>query len=697
MKLFSCGGEKFYLRGEPLTECFLRKNDRAAIGDAELFVKPAAKRSIYACDHHRLEVQGSEEKGKMILLKSSPFRIGSAEDNDLVLKSDVVSEHHAEIRIAENGETWIRDLRSLNGTFVNGERLGRQERMLMDSDEVSVAHFDYLFLDRSVIHTRTQFGRKMLIMGVTVVLVMFGFGLFYLSSPKTETVIAAVDFYLFRNEYDAAQHVLEKMPDSRGFQRYEKQYREYLAKIPRYRKIYEATLKFRDDLKKSQWKAAAERYGALEMNNPLAWNPADPNTIPRQKELSYAKELLDILLMTYSLDTSPNTSLSTLQDGWKRLSSQRKALRKEQKNDPEYLAPLLLELKIRLEQLEKNVTILGKIDAGMNDLAGNPDAKRLSEFTQELEQTHRQVTGVVRIYIRELQFLLGTVQKNMSELQENDLALFDLRMPDIKQVALITADDCMKIPQLYRMRQQMEKHLQDQFRCRDDWHGLQRLLGRYDLAPGKFPPEVHLFSDEKLLESTLELAALRKNPAGKIPADYENLFGERYFFEVLQQTVHSNVNLYASDLIPNMKVVPKCILLKDLYRGVSEALLWFGLPQNQWILHGRMAQTRDYYRQLMQTRLQVLQCFENIASRHRNERRYFIARTAYFFLAPVTPEMSEKMKVFAAEWRKFRLKQQMALEEYSPLNLERSRMIRDRIVADGIPGDPVFNWIRNMK
>ena len=697
LKLIAAEGEKIYLHGEPLSECALRKKDRAAIGDAELFVLPAPRRPPNACDDHRLEVLVGKDKGLMIHLKASPFRIGSGTDNDLLLDSDVVSAHHAEIRTAANGESWIKDLNSSNGTFVNGERLGRQERMLMDSDEVSVAHFDYRFLDRNVIHTRTYFGKKVLIMGVTVLLVLFGFGIFYLASPTVETVIYAVDFYLFRNQYDAAERMLRKMPDSRGFLRYEKQYREYLAKIPRYRKVYAGILRFRDDLKNSQWKAASESYGTLEIGNSQAWNPADPNTEPRKKELMHAKELLDMLLGIYALDTSPNASLAKLHENWRRLKPWREKLSGDLKNEPEYLHPLLRQLRIKLEQQERNVRILADIDRMLTGLAVRPDAAQLTEFVRDLERRHRQTTGVVRIYVRELTFLLGLVRKNLDDLRSNDQALFDLRLADIRPVQLIAAADCMKIPQLYKLREQLVLHHQEQLRCREHWRGLQRQLGRYDLKPGKIPEEVYFFSDERKIEKTLELAALRNDPAGRIPEDYEATFGERYFYEVLQQTVHSTVNLYASDLIPDMKVIPKCIRLKDLYLGITETLLWFGLPQNQWLLEGKMKQTRDYYRQLLDTRPQVLKCFENIASRHKNDRQYFLARTAYFFFAPNDPDISDKMRTFAEEWREFRAKQQKVLSEYSPMDPESSRRVRDRIIAIGIPGDPIFSWIRHVK
>ena len=146
-----------------------------------------------------------------------------------------------------------------------------------------------------------------------------------------------------------------------------------------------------------------------------------------------------------------------------------------------------------------------------------------------------------------------------------------------------------------------------------------------------------------------------------------------------------------------MKTVPKCVLLKDLYRGLDEALLWLDLPQNQWLRQGKMKEMRDYYLQLMATRQQVIQTFKNIAARNRENRKHYIAMSAYFYFSPATTDMPEKMRAFAAEWRKFRQMQQSLLSQYDPMNPTLSRQVRDTIIARGIPGDPVFNWMRNSK
>ena len=194
IRLQACGKNGFHVRGKTLTSYVLKGNDRIAIGDCELFVKPAEISDSRPCDVHRLEFRNGPREGELVRLEKKLVRIGSAPENDIVIRDDVVSRFHAEIRIAENGESWIRDLDSVNGTFVNGARLGRQERMLMDSDEISIAFFDLIFLDRNVPHTRSQIGRKVLIMGITVLVILGVFGLFYAMTPEASQVLNAAEY-----------------------------------------------------------------------------------------------------------------------------------------------------------------------------------------------------------------------------------------------------------------------------------------------------------------------------------------------------------------------------------------------------------------------------------------------------------------------------------------------------------------------
>jgi len=61
--------------------------------------------------------------------------IGRDADNDIPLKADYVSRHHAQVTV-EQGACWIADLNSTNGTFVNGRRI--KKRILRDGDTIQI-------------------------------------------------------------------------------------------------------------------------------------------------------------------------------------------------------------------------------------------------------------------------------------------------------------------------------------------------------------------------------------------------------------------------------------------------------------------------------------------------------------------------------------------------------------------------------
>src|SRR4051794_15300350 len=75
--------------------------------------------------------------GARLAVPSSGLGIGRRSDNEVVLASDRVSRHHA--RIAADGGRWyVADLGSMNGTYLNGERLTGESRWLTPGDTVTV-------------------------------------------------------------------------------------------------------------------------------------------------------------------------------------------------------------------------------------------------------------------------------------------------------------------------------------------------------------------------------------------------------------------------------------------------------------------------------------------------------------------------------------------------------------------------------
>jgi ABC transport system ATP-binding/permease protein len=87
------------------------------------------------------------------------IKIGRSDDNDIVIPEVLASRHHATLIQTANG-TEIHDNRSINGTFVNGTRIG--VAMLREGDVVTIGNIDLVFANgtlarrqESLLETRT--------------------------------------------------------------------------------------------------------------------------------------------------------------------------------------------------------------------------------------------------------------------------------------------------------------------------------------------------------------------------------------------------------------------------------------------------------------------------------------------------------------------------------------------------------------
>src|SRR5262245_39477857 len=76
------------------------------------------------------------------------YTLGRSATNRIVLKDDLCSREHAEVYHAD-GRWRLRDLDSLNGTNVNGERLDSQWE-LAAADEITVGRTQMVFVEDMV-------------------------------------------------------------------------------------------------------------------------------------------------------------------------------------------------------------------------------------------------------------------------------------------------------------------------------------------------------------------------------------------------------------------------------------------------------------------------------------------------------------------------------------------------------------------
>ena len=81
-------------------------------------------------------IEPKQHRGRTYTL-SNVLAIGRLEDNDIIIDDDsFISSHHARIEVRPEG-TWVVDLGSTNGSFVNGQRV-IEERSVRKGDRIQV-------------------------------------------------------------------------------------------------------------------------------------------------------------------------------------------------------------------------------------------------------------------------------------------------------------------------------------------------------------------------------------------------------------------------------------------------------------------------------------------------------------------------------------------------------------------------------
>src|SRR5215813_7243177 len=81
-------------------------------------------------------ISGKYQGGEFPLRMNREIIIGRSSDLDMVLVEDMVSRRHAKITSTE-GDIFIQDMGSTNGTFVNGEKIAGRAR-LTEGDRILV-------------------------------------------------------------------------------------------------------------------------------------------------------------------------------------------------------------------------------------------------------------------------------------------------------------------------------------------------------------------------------------------------------------------------------------------------------------------------------------------------------------------------------------------------------------------------------
>lgn len=104
---------------------------------------PDANQQPSGAHRDELVIASGAQAGSRFTLVNEVTTAGRHEGSDIMLDDVSVSRHHAIFTRTASGRITLRDLNSLNGTYVNGVRV--EETALHSADEVQIGKFKLVF------------------------------------------------------------------------------------------------------------------------------------------------------------------------------------------------------------------------------------------------------------------------------------------------------------------------------------------------------------------------------------------------------------------------------------------------------------------------------------------------------------------------------------------------------------------------
>jgi adenylate cyclase len=95
-----------------------------------------------------LEAEIDGKLSRFPLADDRTFRIGRSDKNNVVLTDDLASRNHAMLQRSDEGQFYITDLGSSNGTFVNGGRISAPV-VLRHGDKIRIGTHEFTFFQQS--------------------------------------------------------------------------------------------------------------------------------------------------------------------------------------------------------------------------------------------------------------------------------------------------------------------------------------------------------------------------------------------------------------------------------------------------------------------------------------------------------------------------------------------------------------------
>jgi len=685
-----------YFQGRRLTRPHrVGSGDIYAIGGCSLAVaKLDARRQNQSAKPHRLERLNGYQAGKTVDIvprsEGAPFSIGLDPGSSVVLADMLVSRHHAELVTRENGECWIRDLNSRNGTFVNGDPLRGKERLLKNNDKISIAYFDFRFLDRAFRHSRFHVWMKLGALAVTLGLGGFAYTLWTMTSATTQDCIrlcrsqAAIEnFVMSRQALTNAKMARDAGKFTAEIAILEDQLQRWENTCSNWKNVQ--TLLSEGDFR--QARKALEPLVTLTLDD---WSWSGATAIGKRRLAEFAAELL-------RLDYECDDVLAAVNGS--QPEEQADAIGRREKPLVEFLTrerehidsePCLSNIAVRLNQQRERMTGIRTsfeaVDKAIAALDDNvPNFKDLAQRLRQVEQD-KTAYGAVRSYASKYRLPcaeLGEARAFVMQETEDLIALrFDMIATNRESFRLPKKDLCARHPAFSAHRAKIEHQHERILSLAHSVESLIEGLSARGVENGTCDAALKRTLSTESWTHVLSFDCLegrppkpgRREPCGL----YDELLGVEYTYQALRAlpAVYNGLALRLVGFTPNV------VDARRTFEQIDQFVDFLDKGPS-FLRRGALGEFRDYGERLRGDRKTLIDYLSNY---HGSSRAKLVATYyAAYFSGGDNPA---RRKAMAADFRAIQKSVSDLAEKYDVASDPVEQLaLRAKIMSVGLPGD----------
>ena len=684
-----------FFQGKKIEKRKLAIGDKVGIGNCTLCVD--ADKADGGKIVSELLVLTGKTRGQKKPLNPPLFTIGSDPASSLVFLDMLVSRRHAEISIKEDNSCWIRDLGSKNGTSVNGLALrDDKERLLKDGDRIAISHLEMEFHDGAVKRSNKQAWLRMGILAATFVAALTLFWTYqHLRSPA-EAFVRKARRLAAAEEFPSASSELEKAVNAR----HSASCQVAVEDLRRLLGLWETTLGLwtgaQHSLSLGKWVQASRDLGMLQAARKEAWEWNDKAPLEKDEAI-HAKQMLDALLRAQSSIVREDAGYAELSED---NAAVKKALESVKADTPGYLA----RLKSELDSMQRRQETLLDEGSGLEKALERlkDDYPAYGEIVKAVDKARRSAEGALKRRADVLFDPLQALQKSFMRLLE--AAELTRQMEFSKAMGtdlnLPSMDACTLDLRVSQARLKQERVFEN---LKVKAGQMAYLFSEIEKRVGRGPEEpgvVKALLDPGVMQKVLACDSLeqslpkrsRRDAAG----EYDRILGVEEFYTHLIAMPGQADPVMLSDL-PFGSALTQT---REAVQKIEALKKFLAQPDNQWLAGGKVAQQMVRLEEILSWRDTLVKDMARRAESGTG-REALIAGGIVARLDTEPGAVTIKGMVpedwVAAELKRLRNDLLKMNSEYTLANSVRQIEIRNEILRQGLPGDPMVRRMWSMR